>query len=85
MRRDEQPGQHPPACRKCGNEIDRSSGTAGGRQCAAEDAPLIAAPHIGGSMEEAQETAGVRIVEQVIDGLENSVAINSSEYGGTVV
>lgn len=36
-------------------------------------------------MEEAQETAGVRIVEQVIDGLENSVAINSSEYGGTVV
>lgn len=38
---------------------------------------LIATPHIGGSTEEAQEIVGIRIVEQVIDYLQNGVAINA--------
>jgi D-3-phosphoglycerate dehydrogenase len=38
---------------------------------------LIATPHIGGSTEEAQETVGVRIVEQLVDYLQNGVAINA--------
>jgi D-3-phosphoglycerate dehydrogenase len=38
---------------------------------------LLATPHIGGSTEEAQEIVGIRIVEQVIDYLQNGVAINA--------
>ncbi|MBI4909134.1 MAG: phosphoglycerate dehydrogenase [Acidobacteria bacterium] len=38
---------------------------------------LIATPHIGGSTEEAQEIVGIRIVEQVIEYLQNGVAINA--------
>lgn len=38
---------------------------------------LVATPHIGGSTEEAQETVGVRIVEQLIEYLKNGVAINA--------
>ncbi|MBL8174013.1 MAG: phosphoglycerate dehydrogenase [Bryobacterales bacterium] len=40
-------------------------------------AGLIATPHIGGSTEEAQEIVGIRIVEQVIDYLQNGVAVNA--------
>jgi D-3-phosphoglycerate dehydrogenase len=40
-------------------------------------ANLVATPHIGGSTEEAQEIVGIRIVEQVIDYLQNNVAINA--------
>jgi D-3-phosphoglycerate dehydrogenase / 2-oxoglutarate reductase len=38
---------------------------------------LIATPHIGGSTEEAQEIVGVRIAEQLVDYLQNGVALNS--------
>ena len=38
---------------------------------------VIATPHIGGSTEEAQETVGLRIVEQVVEYLRNGVAINA--------
>jgi D-3-phosphoglycerate dehydrogenase / 2-oxoglutarate reductase len=38
---------------------------------------LLATPHIGGSTEEAQEIVGVRIAEQVVDYLQNGVAINA--------
>jgi D-3-phosphoglycerate dehydrogenase len=38
---------------------------------------LIATPHIGGSTEEAQEIVGVRIVEQIVEYLQNGVAINA--------
>lgn len=40
-------------------------------------ANLIASPHIGGSTEEAQEIVGIRIVEQVVEYLQNGVAINA--------
>ncbi|MGH9659120.1 MAG: NAD(P)-dependent oxidoreductase, partial [Bryobacteraceae bacterium] len=39
--------------------------------------PVLATPHIGGSTEEAQETVGVRIAEQVVEYLEHGVAINA--------
>jgi D-3-phosphoglycerate dehydrogenase len=39
--------------------------------------PVIATPHIGGSTEEAQEIVGVRIAEQVVEYLNNGVAINA--------
>jgi D-3-phosphoglycerate dehydrogenase / 2-oxoglutarate reductase len=38
---------------------------------------LVATPHIGGSTEEAQEIVGLRIVEQVVEYLQNGVAINA--------
>ena len=38
---------------------------------------LIATPHIGGSTEEAQETVGVRLAEQIVDYLQNGVALNA--------
>ncbi len=38
---------------------------------------VLATPHIGGSTEEAQEIVGVRIAEQVVEYLQNGVAINS--------
>lgn len=38
---------------------------------------LVATPHIGGSTEEAQEIVGVRIVEQVVQYLQNGIAINA--------
>ncbi len=38
---------------------------------------LIATPHIGGSTEEAQEIVGVRIAEQLVEYLNNGVALNA--------
>jgi D-3-phosphoglycerate dehydrogenase len=38
---------------------------------------VLPTPHIGGSTEEAQETVGVRIAEQVVEYLKNGVAINA--------
>lgn len=38
---------------------------------------LIATPHIGGATEEAQEIVGVRIAEQMVEYLQNGVAINA--------
>jgi D-3-phosphoglycerate dehydrogenase len=38
---------------------------------------LVATPHIGGSTEEAQEIVGVRIVEQIVQFLQNGLAINA--------
>ncbi len=38
---------------------------------------LIATPHIAGSTEEAQEIVGIRIVEQLVEYLQNGVAINA--------
>jgi D-3-phosphoglycerate dehydrogenase len=38
---------------------------------------VLATPHIGGSTEEAQEIVGVRIAEQVVEYLSNSVALNA--------
>jgi D-3-phosphoglycerate dehydrogenase len=38
---------------------------------------VLATPHIAGSTEEAQETVGVRIAEQVVEYLKNGVAINA--------
>ncbi|MGH9671977.1 MAG: phosphoglycerate dehydrogenase [Bryobacteraceae bacterium] len=38
---------------------------------------VIATPHIGGSTEEAQETVGLRIVEQVVEYLRSGVAVNA--------
>jgi len=40
-------------------------------------ANLIATPHIAGSTEEAQEIVGIRIVEQMVEYLQNGVAINA--------
>jgi D-3-phosphoglycerate dehydrogenase len=38
---------------------------------------LIATPHIGGSTEEAQEIVGVRIAEQLVEYLQNGIALNA--------
>jgi D-3-phosphoglycerate dehydrogenase len=38
---------------------------------------FIATPHIGGSTEEAQETVGIRIAEQIVEYLQNGVAQNA--------
>ncbi len=38
---------------------------------------FIATPHIGGSTEEAQEILGVRIAEQVVEYLQNGIALNA--------
>src|SRR5579872_5731341 len=38
---------------------------------------FIGTPHIGGSTEEAQETVGIRIAEQVVEYLQNGVAENA--------
>ena len=38
---------------------------------------VVATPHIGGSTEEAQETVGVRIAEQVVEYLKNGAALNA--------
>jgi D-3-phosphoglycerate dehydrogenase len=38
---------------------------------------MIATPHIGGSTEEAQEIVGVRIVEQLVEYLQNGIALNA--------
>lgn len=38
---------------------------------------IVATPHIAGSTEEAQEIVGVRIVEQLVDYLNNGVALNA--------
>ena len=38
---------------------------------------VIATPHIGGSTEEAQEIVGVRIAEQIVEYLQNGVALNA--------
>lgn len=38
---------------------------------------LLATPHIGGSTEEAQEIVGIRIAEQMVEYLQNGVAINA--------
>ncbi len=38
---------------------------------------VLATPHIGGSTEEAQEIVGVRIAEQIVEYVQNGVAINA--------
>jgi D-3-phosphoglycerate dehydrogenase len=38
---------------------------------------VLATPHIGGATEEAQEIVGVRIAEQMVEYLQNGVAINA--------
>jgi len=38
---------------------------------------LVATPHIGGSTEEAQETVGVRIAEQIVEYLQNGAALHA--------
>jgi D-3-phosphoglycerate dehydrogenase len=38
---------------------------------------VIATPHIGGSTEEAQETVGVRIAEQIVEYLQNGAALHA--------
>jgi D-3-phosphoglycerate dehydrogenase len=38
---------------------------------------VLATPHIAGSTEEAQETVGVRIAEQVVEYLKNGIAVNA--------
>jgi D-3-phosphoglycerate dehydrogenase len=38
---------------------------------------FIATPHIGGSTEEAQETVGVRIAEQIVEYLQNGAALHA--------
>ena len=38
---------------------------------------ILATPHIGGATEEAQEIVGVRIAEQMVEYLQNGVAINA--------
>jgi D-3-phosphoglycerate dehydrogenase / 2-oxoglutarate reductase len=38
---------------------------------------LVATPHIGGSTEEAQETVGVRIAEQIVQYLEHGAALHA--------
>jgi D-3-phosphoglycerate dehydrogenase len=38
---------------------------------------VLATPHIGGSTEEAQEIVGVRIAEQIVEYLQNGIAINA--------
>ena len=38
---------------------------------------LVATPHIGGSTEEAQETVGVRLAQQIVEYLQNGVALNA--------
>jgi D-3-phosphoglycerate dehydrogenase len=38
---------------------------------------LVATPHIGGSTEEAQETVGVRIAQQVVEYLQNGAALHA--------
>jgi D-3-phosphoglycerate dehydrogenase len=38
---------------------------------------VLATPHIGGSTEEAQEIVGVRIAEQMVEYLQNGLAINA--------
>jgi len=38
---------------------------------------LVATPHIGGSTEEAQETVGVRLAQQIVDYLQNGIAFNA--------
>ncbi len=38
---------------------------------------VVATPHIGGSTEEAQESVGVRIAEQVVEYLRDGVAVNA--------
>jgi D-3-phosphoglycerate dehydrogenase len=38
---------------------------------------VIATPHIGGATEEAQEIVGIRIVEQLIEYLNNGIALNA--------
>ncbi|MGA2213502.1 MAG: phosphoglycerate dehydrogenase [Bryobacteraceae bacterium] len=38
---------------------------------------LVATPHIGGSTEEAQETVGLRIAQQVVDYLQNGAALHA--------
>lgn len=38
---------------------------------------LVATPHIGGSTEEAQETVGVRIAEQIVEYLKNGAALHA--------
>jgi D-3-phosphoglycerate dehydrogenase len=38
---------------------------------------VIASPHIGGATEEAQEIVGIRIVEQMVEYLQNGIAINA--------
>jgi D-3-phosphoglycerate dehydrogenase len=38
---------------------------------------VLATPHIAGSTEEAQEIVGVRIAEQVVDYLNNGIAVNA--------
>ncbi len=39
--------------------------------------PVIATPHIAGSTEEAQETVGLRIAEQLVEYLKSGVALNA--------
>jgi D-3-phosphoglycerate dehydrogenase len=38
---------------------------------------VIATPHIGGATEEAQEILGVRISEQIVEFLQNGIAVNA--------
>jgi len=38
---------------------------------------FVATPHIGGSTEEAQEIVGIRIAEQIVEYLQNAVALNA--------
>ncbi len=38
---------------------------------------LVATPHIGGSTEEAQETVGIRIAEQIVEYLQNGAALHA--------
>src|SRR5580700_2488699 len=38
---------------------------------------LVATPHIGGSTEEAQETVGIRIAQQIVEYLQNGAALHA--------
>jgi D-3-phosphoglycerate dehydrogenase len=38
---------------------------------------VVATPHIGGATEEAQEILGVRIAEQIVEYLQNGIAVNA--------
>jgi D-3-phosphoglycerate dehydrogenase / 2-oxoglutarate reductase len=38
---------------------------------------LVATPHIGGATEEAQETVGMRLAQQIVDYLQTGVALNA--------
>ena len=56
--------------------FSRGTSAAGRIRCSPIES-VLATPHIGGSTEEAQEIVGVRIAEQVVEYLQNGVALNA--------